>query len=86
MGGRSFAEKHEKRSERISRVRYFKGLGTELPSHIVAPKLVLTAVGYCPEEDGQVVQLKRGIRYAKRRQGPSAPRGRVNWQLGAIRV
>ena len=40
-------------------------------------------VGYCPEEDGKVVQLPRGIRYAKKRKGPSAPRGKVNWRLGA---
>lgn len=29
--------------------------------------------------DGEVVQLKRGIRFAKRRKGPSAPRCKVNW-------
>eukprot|EP00434_Breviolum_minutum_P000393 symbB.v1.2.000333.t1/scaffold22.1/size431876/1 len=69
---------------RINTVRYFKALGTELPSHIVAPKLVLTPVGYCPEEDGKVVQLTRGIRYAKKRKGPSAPRGKVNWYAAEL--
>jgi len=72
-------EMTQQRIQKINTVRYFKALGTELPSHIVAPKLVLTPVGYCPEEDGKVVQLTRGIRYAKKRKGPSAPRGKVNW-------
>eukprot|EP00913_Durusdinium_trenchii_P010086 g9459.t1 len=55
-----------------------KSLGNEVPHHIVAPKLVLTPIGYCPvNDDGEVYQLKRGVRFAKRRQGPSAPRGKA---------
>mmetsp|Transcript_5617 Transcript_5617/g.13193 ORF Transcript_5617/g.13193 Transcript_5617/m.13193 type:complete len:341 (-) Transcript_5617:54-1076(-) len=50
-----------------------------LKPHIVAPKLVMTPVGYCPEEDGKVVQLARGIRNTKRRSGVSTPKGIVNW-------
>lgn len=51
-----------------------------LPADVVAPKLVMTAVGYCPlDGDGEVIQLKRGIRFAKRRQAPSSPKGYVNW-------
>ena len=43
----------------------------------------VTEIGYCPvNDDGEVYQLKRGVRFAKRRQGPSAPRGKVNWHLG----
>lgn len=54
--------------------------GAELPADIVAPKLVMTPVGYCPlDADGNVIKLKRGIRYAKRRQAPSSPKCRVNW-------
>ena len=69
-----------KRAGKINWNRRVKALGTFLPAHVVAPKLVLTPVGYCPvEEDGKEVQLKRGIRYAKKRRGPSEPRGRVNW-------
>lgn len=69
----------EKTSKNLGRIQYFEGLGTKLPSHTVAPKLVLTSVGYCPVEDGKTVELKRGIRVNKRRRGPSAPRGMVNW-------
>ncbi|CAE7638908.1 rps-14 [Symbiodinium necroappetens] len=66
-----------KRAGKINWNRRVKALGTFLPAHVVAPKLVLTPVGYCPvEEDGKQVQLKRGIRYAKKRRGPSEPRGR----------
>lgn len=55
-------------------------IGAELSADIVAPKLVMTPVGYCPvDADGKVIQLKRGIRYAKRRQAPSSPNGKVNW-------
>ena len=41
-------------------------------------------IGYCPlDDDGQVIQLKRGIRSeARKRKGPSAPRGLVKWPLG----
>lgn len=49
-----------------------------LPS-IVAPKLVLTAVGYCPEIDGKVVMLAKGIRVNKGRKGPNKPGQFVNW-------
>lgn len=72
-------ERREAIAERIGRVKTFKALGTKLPAHIVAPPLKLAAVGYCPEEDGEVVQLKRGIRNNKRRSGPSNPPGLVNW-------
>ena len=74
-------QKHvAKRAGKINWNRRVKELGTFLPAHVVAPKLVLTPVGYCPvESDGKQVQLKRGIRYAKKRKGPSEPRGRVNW-------
>lgn len=55
-------------------------MGATLPADIVAPKLMLTPVGYCPVgPDGKVIQLKRGIRYAKRRQAPSNPNCIVNW-------
>lgn len=33
---------HVSPERRINTVRYFKALGSELPSHLVAPKLVLT--------------------------------------------
>jgi hypothetical protein len=55
-------------------------MGAMLPADVVAPKLVMTPVGYCPlDADGKVIQLKRGIRFAKRRQAPSSPNCRVNW-------
>lgn len=76
---KTYVQRRDKTSENLGKVRYFKGLGTELPSHIVAPKLELTNVGYCPVEDGKVVQLPRGIRVNKRRRGPSAPKCKVNW-------
>ncbi|CAL1172329.1 unnamed protein product [Cladocopium goreaui] len=76
---KKYSERAKQLIGKINTVRYFKALGSELPSHLVAPKLVLTPVGYCPEEDGKVVQLPRGIRYAKKRKGPSAPSGKVNW-------
>eukprot|EP00811_Abedinium_folium_P000968 NODE_10888_length_1322_cov_9.191632.p1 GENE.NODE_10888_length_1322_cov_9.191632~~NODE_10888_length_1322_cov_9.191632.p1 ORF type:complete len:324 (-),score=39.77 NODE_10888_length_1322_cov_9.191632:260-1231(-) len=68
--------------QKLHKVKYFKSplaQGAKLPSHIVAPRLMLTPVGYCPVEDGKVVQLKRGIRYNKRRPAPSTPAGIVNW-------
>ena len=55
------------------------GLDFGPPDGVAAPS---SQVGYCPEEDGKVVQLPRGIRYAKKRKGPSAPSGKVNWTLG----
>eukprot|EP00440_Ansanella_granifera_P021136 gb/GFBE01022949.1/.p1 GENE.gb/GFBE01022949.1/~~gb/GFBE01022949.1/.p1 ORF type:complete len:341 (+),score=64.07 gb/GFBE01022949.1/:1-1023(+) len=76
---KTYVARREKTTSNLGKVRYFKGLDAQLPSHVVAPKLVLTPVGYCPEEDGQVVQLKRGIRQNKRRRGPSAPSCKVNW-------
>merc|ERR1711865_552820 len=55
-------------------------MGVQLAADVVAPKLVMTPVGYCPlDADGKVIALKRGIRFAKRRQAPSSPAGRVNW-------
>jgi len=75
----TYAQRREKTNESLGKVQYFNGLDSKLPSHVVAPKLVMTPVGYCPEEDGQVIQLKRGIRCNKRRRGPSAPKCKVNW-------
>lgn len=46
---------------------------------MVAPKLVMTAVGYCPEIDGKVVMLAKGIRVNKGRKGPNKPGQFVNW-------
>eukprot|EP00930_Biecheleria_cincta_P103227 TRINITY_DN95172_c0_g1_i1.p1 TRINITY_DN95172_c0_g1~~TRINITY_DN95172_c0_g1_i1.p1 ORF type:complete len:354 (-),score=65.42 TRINITY_DN95172_c0_g1_i1:139-1155(-) len=76
---KNYVQHREKTSKNLGKIRYFDGLGTKLPSHIVAPKLVLTSIGYCPSEDGKTVELKRGIRVNKRRRGPSAPSGKVNW-------
>ncbi|CAE8614526.1 unnamed protein product [Polarella glacialis] len=73
----TYAQRREKTNESLGKVQYFNGLDSKLPSHVVAPKLVMTPVGYCPEEDGQVIQLKRGIRCNKRRRGPSAPKCKV---------
>mmetsp|Transcript_12580 Transcript_12580/g.28138 ORF Transcript_12580/g.28138 Transcript_12580/m.28138 type:complete len:338 (-) Transcript_12580:69-1082(-) len=59
---------------------HFKQLGVMLPHHAYAPKLVLTPVGYCPvDEDGNVEERRRGIRFAKRRKAPSGGHCRVNW-------
>jgi len=72
----AFIEKHSK----LMRKRSDEAGVVRKKSHIVAPKLVMTPVGYCPEdENGKVIQLKRGIRYNKRRQGPSSPKCIVNW-------
>ncbi|CAK9077637.1 unnamed protein product [Durusdinium trenchii] len=78
---RSFSERVNEEAAQVQlRRKDVKSLGNEVPHHIVAPKLVLTPIGYCPvNDDGEVYQLKRGVRFAKRRQGPSAPRGKVNW-------
>jgi len=54
-------------------------LGAQLPHYVQAPKLVMTPVGYCPEIEGKVVQLKKGIRYRKSRRQVSSPKCRVNW-------
>lgn len=67
----------EEQLKQLGEVEYYTN--QRLPAHIVAPKLVLTPVGYCPEEDGKVIQLARGIRFKKRRRGPSAASCRVNW-------
>lgn len=74
-----FVAKRQRTSANVGKIRSFKSLDTELPAHIVAPKLVLTSVGYCPFEDGEVKQLARGIRCNKRRQGPSGRNLKVNW-------
>lgn len=75
-----FAKKRNKITAGLSKIPLVKALGKELPSHVVAPHLKLTPVGYCPvDEDGKVIQLARGIRCNKSRRGPSAPRNRVNW-------
>jgi len=71
----AFLEKHSK----LMRKRSDEAGIVRKKSHIVAPKLVLTPVGYCPEEDGKVIQLKRGIRCNKSRSGPSSPKCIVNW-------
>merc|ERR1740121_1111500 len=76
---KKFQKSKKETSRLVGRIRTFKGLGSKLPAHVVAPPLKLTPVGYCPEEDGKVVQLKRGIRNNKRRSGPSNPPCRVNW-------
>lgn len=77
---RKFAEKRRKVSADLGAVRPVAALGTELPAHVQAPKLVLTPVGYCPvDENGEVRQLARGIRFKKRRRGPSHPNNKVNW-------
>merc|ERR1712228_1132946 len=75
----NWAAKKRTSSDRIGKIQYFKGLDAQLPAHVVAPELVLTPTGYCPKEDGKVKQLPRGIRFAKRRKGPSSPKCRVNW-------
>jgi len=68
------------RVAKVVRRRKIQPFGAELSADIVAPKLMMTPVGYCPvDADGKVIQLKRGIRYAKRRQAPSSPKCRVNW-------
>lgn len=77
-----FTAKRTRTNTNAGKVRYFKGLGAELPAHIAAPKLALTPVGYCPIADGEVdkvVQLPRGIRCKKSRPGPSSPKCHVNW-------
>lgn len=74
-----FGEKRRKASANVGKIKYFPALGSELPAHIVAPKLVLQAQGYCPEEGGKVKQLARGIRNNKKRAAPSTPNGKVNW-------
>lgn len=75
-----FVQKRNKITAGLRQVPLVKALGKELPSHIVAPKLKLTPVGYCPvDENGNVIQLARGIRCNTSRKGPSAPRNRVNW-------
>lgn len=68
-------------ARKIGRVRKFKVIGEKplLPSHVVAPPLKLGSVGYLPEENGEVAQLKRGIRNTKKRAGPSNPPCIVNW-------
>lgn len=82
---KQFVEKRERTEAKVGKVRYIGqpeavGMTAKLPHHIVAPKLVMTPVGYCPiGEDGKVIQLARGIRVSKRRKGPSAPKGIVNW-------
>lgn len=66
------AKKMRKRSDIIGLVRSSQ--------HTVAPKLVMTPVGYCPEEDGKVIQFKSGVRSPyKSRRGPTQPKGYVNW-------
>merc|ERR1712192_18636 len=74
-----FAAKREHSFANVGKVQYFKGLGAMLPAHVVAPDLRLTPTGMCPFEDGQVKQLPRGIRYSKKRAGPSQPKCHVNW-------
>jgi len=75
-----FAEKRKRITSGLRQIPLVKALGKELPSHVVAPALKLTPVGYCPvDENGKVIQLTRGIRCNKSRRGPSAPRNRVNW-------
>jgi len=65
---------------KVGRYGSFKGLGSKLPAHFVAPKLALTPVGYCPFEDGEIKQLKRGIRNNKKRPAPSGhANNRVNY-------
>jgi len=77
---RQFAEKRRGVSAGLGAVRPVPALGAQLPAHVQAPKLVLTPVGYCPvDENGEVRQLKRGIRFKKSRRGPSHPNNRVNW-------
>jgi len=67
-------------SDGSGKISYVKSLGAQLPSHVVAPKLVLTPIGFCPvDDDGNVVQLKRGIRVRRGRPAPSTPSGIVNW-------
>jgi len=73
--------KRSKNAATVGKVSYFKGLGTKLPAHIVAPKLQLTPIGYCPVEDGEVVKLKRGIRNNKKRAAPSNGKSLVNWYV-----
>lgn len=75
-----FLSKRQKISAGLGGVKLVKQLGAELPAHIVAPKLQLTPVGYCPvDENGEVIMLARGIRCNKSRKGPSTPNNRVNW-------
>mmetsp|Transcript_36621 Transcript_36621/g.67120 ORF Transcript_36621/g.67120 Transcript_36621/m.67120 type:complete len:338 (-) Transcript_36621:61-1074(-) len=70
----------EQAASKLGKTTYFKQLGVPLPHHVVAPQLVLTAVGYCPiDEDGKIQERRRGIRFSKRRQAPSSPSCRVNW-------
>jgi len=77
---KQFAEKRKYITSGLRQVPLVKALGKELPSHVVAPGLKLTPVGYCPvDENGNVIQLERGIRCNTSRRGPSAPRNRVNW-------
>eukprot|EP00403_Amphidinium_massartii_P010333 CAMPEP_0178421632 /NCGR_PEP_ID=MMETSP0689_2-20121128/26746_1 /TAXON_ID=160604 /ORGANISM="Amphidinium massartii, Strain CS-259" /LENGTH=289 /DNA_ID=CAMNT_0020043147 /DNA_START=134 /DNA_END=1001 /DNA_ORIENTATION=+ len=53
----------DKARARAGSARSFKQLGVELPAHVVAPKLVLTPVGYCPvDDDGKVEERARGVR------------------------
>lgn len=76
---KKFQKQRKETSRLVGRIRTFKALDSKLPAHVCAPPLKLTGVGFCPEEDGKVVQLKRGIRNNKSRAGPSNPPCRVNW-------
>jgi len=71
----AFMETHERNCKRADAAGVVRKR-----AHIVAPKLVLTPVGYCPVDDnGKVMQLKRGVRCNKSRKGPSSPKCIVNW-------
>merc|ERR1712232_1554177 len=75
-------QKRQKGVQQVGRVKTSKTMpmGAMLAADVVAPKLVMTPVGYCPlDAEGNVIERKRGIRFAKRRRAPTAPNCKVNW-------
>lgn len=75
-----FGDKREHTSENAGKIAYFQQLGADLPAHVVAPRLALQSWGYAPlDENGEPIMIRRGIRFAKKRKGPSSPKGKVNW-------